>query len=108
MITLLPHNPAWKTYFEIEKQQLLQLELDTITRIEHIGSTAISGICAKPVIDILIGVSDLNEFTTANIRSIESLGYRYNSIFETVFPHRRYFQKNNRLGERTHQRIRSA
>jgi len=103
MITLLPHNPAWETDFEIEKQNILQLDIGNISHIEHIGSTAISNICAKPVIDILIGVKDLSKFTEASIRKIESLGYRYNSTFETIFPYRRYFQKDSHLGKRTHQ-----
>ncbi|KTD18250.1 bifunctional GrpB family protein/GNAT family N-acetyltransferase [Legionella jordanis] len=103
MITLEPHNPAWKAAFEVEKEQLLQLGIRNITQIEHIGSTAIPGICAKPVIDILIGVKCLSEFTSEYIQKIESLDYRYNPVFETVFPHRRYFQKDNEQGERTHQ-----
>ncbi|HAT7873661.1 bifunctional GrpB family protein/GNAT family N-acetyltransferase [Legionella pneumophila] len=103
MITLLPHNPAWKATFGIEKQQLLQLDIKNIIQVEHIGSTAIPGICAKPVIDILIGVKCLWEFTSEDIQKIESLGYRYNQVFESVFPHRRYFQKDNEHGERTHQ-----
>ncbi|WP_019215224.1 bifunctional GrpB family protein/GNAT family N-acetyltransferase [Legionella tunisiensis] len=103
MITLLPHNPAWKAAFGIAKQQLLQLDIKNIIQVEHIGSTAISGIYAKPVIDILIGVKSLSEFTSEDIQKIESLGYRYNQVFETVFPHRRYFQKDNEYGERTHQ-----
>ena len=103
MITLLPHDPAWKSAFKIEKDQLLQLGLRNITHIEHIGSTAILGIYAKPVIDILIGVKCLSEFTSENIQKIESLGYRYNQVLESVFPHRRYFQKDNEQGERTHQ-----
>lgn len=72
-------------------------------KIEHVGSTAINGMLSKPVIDILIGVENLDNCTTENIQQIESLGYRYNSVFETAFPFRRYFQKDNSQGKRTHQ-----
>lgn len=102
MITLLPHNSAWLAAFELEKKQLLQLNIKNIIQVEHIGSTAISGIHAKPVIDILIGVKCLHEFTSEDIQKIESLDYRYNQVFESVFPHRRYFQKTmNMVSERT-------
>lgn len=67
MITLLPHNTAWQAAFELEKKQLLQLDIKNIIQVEHIGSTAISGIHAKPVIDILIGVKCLREFTSEDI-----------------------------------------
>ena len=89
--------------FDAEKDRLLSLDIYQVIKIEHIGSTAIPGIYAKPVIDILIGVKDLNAFTDNDIQKIESLEYRYNPVFESVLPYRRYFQKENEQGERTHQ-----
>lgn len=103
MITLLPHDPIWSNHFNEEKDALLGLNIDTIIRIEHIGSTAILGIYAKPVIDILIGVKNLEQFTLDDIKKIETLGYVYNPTFEIILPNRRYFQKDNQQGIRTHQ-----
>lgn len=103
MITLAPYDLNWKSLFELEKERIKKLDIGCIVRIEHVGSTAIPGIYAKPVIDILIGVSNLNNFTEKEIQKIESLGYRYNPAFKTVLPYRRYFQKNNQQGVRTHQ-----
>lgn len=103
MITLMKYQTSWKTDFEEEKDSLFNLGLSNIVKIEHIGSTAVPGMSAKPVIDILIGVKDLNKFTTENVNRIESLGYRYNPVFEKIFPFRRYFQKENILDVRTHQ-----
>ncbi|WP_419419764.1 GNAT family N-acetyltransferase [Legionella sp. D16C41] len=103
MITLKAYNPNWKIQFQEEKTSLFNLGIANIIKIEHIGSTAIKGILAKPVIDILIGVNNLNTFTTTDIQQIESLGYRYNDAFETIFPFRRYFQKENSEGIRSHQ-----
>jgi GrpB-like predicted nucleotidyltransferase (UPF0157 family)/RimJ/RimL family protein N-acetyltransferase len=79
------------------------LPLNNLVNIEHIGSTAIPDIDAKPVIDILIGVKEIDVFSSEDIRHIESLGYRYNAVFETICPHRRYFQKDDIHGNRTHQ-----
>lgn len=47
MITLLPHNPGLNVAFGVEKHQLLQLGIKNIIQVEHIGSTAISGIYAN-------------------------------------------------------------
>jgi GrpB-like predicted nucleotidyltransferase (UPF0157 family)/predicted acetyltransferase len=103
MITLIPYSSNWPLLFEEEKNQLLDLGVNNIVAIEHIGSTAIPGIHAKPVIDILVGVRNLSEFTDKNISEVESLGYRYNPKFETVLPNRRYFQKEDLKDVRTHQ-----
>src|SRR5665213_1520642 len=103
MITLMPHDTAWIDLFIEETKQLLRLLNIPNLRIDHIGSTAIPTIMAKPVIDILIGVPDITQFSTTHCQLIESLGYRYVPAFEEVMPYRRYFQKNNSEGVRTHQ-----
>ncbi|HNX59304.1 MAG TPA: GrpB family protein [Spirochaetota bacterium] len=58
-IILTPHNPEWRFSFDREKSALLE-GLDPLRplRIEHIGSTAVRGIAAKPTIDILIAIPD--------------------------------------------------
>lgn len=69
-------------------------------RLHHIGSTAIPGIPAKPIIDILIEVVDiqaLDERTPA----IETLGYE--AMGEYGIPQRRYFRRDDASGNRTHQ-----
>ena len=103
MIILTPYNPTWPILFEEEKRKLQQILKDETTHIEHIGSTAIPGIYAKPIIDIQIGVNNINEFDSDKIKKIERLGYHYNKQFEAEFPNRRYFQKNDNQGNRTHQ-----
>jgi GrpB-like predicted nucleotidyltransferase (UPF0157 family) len=73
---------------------------DSSILIEHIGSTAVEGLSAKPVIDTIIGLPD---FKTAGdyIKSIKDLGYEYISRFEDVMPYRRFFTKES-SGIRTH------
>lgn len=103
MITLLPYNPIWPKLFAEEKEKI-QLALGKIaTHIEHIGSTAIPGIYAKPIIDILVGINSLDIFTNYHINKLETLGYVYRPDFESELPFRRYFQKNDAAGNRTHQ-----
>jgi GrpB-like predicted nucleotidyltransferase (UPF0157 family) len=56
-IILKEHNPAYKEWYQAEKEYLLNcLEGINIPRINHIGSTAVSGLTAKPTVDILLEV----------------------------------------------------
>jgi GrpB-like predicted nucleotidyltransferase (UPF0157 family) len=71
-----------------------------LLEIHHIGSTAIPGIRAKPVIDILAVVSDIARLDEASPRW-EALGYE--SMGEFGIPGRRYFRKDDAAGKRTHQ-----
>lgn len=102
-ITLMPYNSYWPDLFKNEKQLLLEKSGNTFLSIEHIGSTAIPGILAKPVIDIIIGVADLNKFDHDSIELIKSLEYKYIKDYEEHLPNRRYFQKDDSDGNRTYQ-----
>jgi GrpB-like predicted nucleotidyltransferase (UPF0157 family) len=75
-VKLVPHNPKWAELFEEEKQLLIKTFGDTILAIEHIGSTAIPGIPAKPIIDINVGVESLD--AARNMKEkFEKLGYEH-------------------------------
>lgn len=92
-IILKKYNKNWKEEYEKEKSNLLQKIGHIIDQIEHIGSTAISGMLAKPTIDICIGVSSLDRIDEKIIRILNSLGYKYLVYLEKGIPDRRYFQK---------------
>ncbi|MDJ0591536.1 MAG: GrpB family protein [Pleurocapsa sp. MO_226.B13] len=91
-IIIAKYNPDWKFLFQEEVVRLRRV-LDTtlINRIEHFGSTAVPGLAAKPVIDILIGVNSLVEARQAVISPLESLGYAYWS--DNPDPQRMFFVK---------------
>lgn len=73
----MPYDPSWPTRFEQEKQSLGRaLETWITGSIEHIGSTAIPGLAAKPVIDIMAGVEAL-EASRPAIDAVAHLGYCY-------------------------------
>ena len=61
-IVIVDYDSAWPQQFE-EEAMLLRQTLDStlITRIEHFGSTAVPGLAAKPIIDLLIGVTSLEQ-----------------------------------------------
>lgn len=70
-------------------------------QIEHIGSTAIPGLAAKPTIDILIGIKDL-EGAGGIIPLLQSAGYVYVPEFELDMPERRYFYKGRKVEDDFH------
>jgi len=89
-IIIVKYDPAWPAKFAGEAQKLREVLGDNLAAIEHAGSTAVPGLSAKPVIDILIGVPSL-EAAKAAIPKIEALGYGY--WREDTIPRRLYFVK---------------
>ena len=73
--TLTPYDNRWPRLFEDEAPRLV-LALAPVIAIEHVGSTAVPGLAAKPTIDIAVGVPTLELPTAANPR-MEELGYHY-------------------------------
>jgi GrpB-like predicted nucleotidyltransferase (UPF0157 family) len=73
-ITLAPYDVTWPRQFE-EHRQRIAAALDGVARrIEHVGSTAVQGLCAKPVIDVLVTVDD-DEEEAAYLIPLEKAGY---------------------------------
>jgi GrpB-like predicted nucleotidyltransferase (UPF0157 family) len=100
-ILIVDPNPAWPALFEAERARLQSVLGDQLILIEHIGSTSIAGLVAKPIIDLIAAVPDLNEAHTL-IELLRRAGYEYVSEFEAEMPERRYFRKRDARGERTH------
>jgi GrpB-like predicted nucleotidyltransferase (UPF0157 family) len=74
-IYVLPYFPSWPKHFEAERAWLEQVLAPWLVgSIEHIGSTAIPGLAAKPVIDIMVGVADLPSSRPA-IEALRELQY---------------------------------
>ena len=97
------YNPQWPQMFVAEKARLQQVVGQFVETIEHVGSTSVPGLAAKPVIDIMIGVKTLQIADEKCITLIESLGYEYYQAIESMMPTRRYFRKSDANGMRTHQ-----
>jgi GrpB-like predicted nucleotidyltransferase (UPF0157 family) len=87
-----PYNPEWVGKFQDEANHLLKVIPFNNVVIEHIGSTSVQGLSAKPIIDIMAGFETLED-ASASIASIETLGYRYIPEYEAQIPDRRYFHK---------------
>lgn len=81
-----PYDPDWTAKFEQEKA-VLETLLAPWRRgpIEHVGSTAVPGLCAKPVIDIMVGVTSLAESEPAKV-ALHRAGYQY-AAYKTEVMH---------------------
>lgn len=82
-VTLEPHNADWARMASEESARIAEAAGDIFLRVEHIGSTAIPGIAAKPTIDLMPIVWDLSELETRRER-IEALGYLWRGEFGIV------------------------
>lgn len=77
-VVVVPYDPAWPALFEREAASLrATAPPGIIRRIEHFGSTAVPGLAAKPVIDLLVEVRDLAEVRTVVAALLEAEGYEY-------------------------------
>jgi GrpB-like predicted nucleotidyltransferase (UPF0157 family) len=78
-IYLVEPDPSWPRLYASEAEVLRnEFGTDVIVRIHHYGSTAIPGIVAKPVIDILVEITDFEIARREMIPALEKLGYGYN------------------------------
>ncbi len=90
-VVIVDYDPAWPDRFERARDRLRGL-LPESARIEHVGSTAVPGLAAKPILDLLVGVARLAEFE-ACLGALESDGWHYVPEHEAVFPERRFLAK---------------
>ena len=93
---VVPHDPNWRQRYEDEAASLLDVLGDAVQEIHHMGSTAIPGICAKPIIDILVVAQDIVAINGFN-EIMRARGHRPKG--ENGIPGRRYFVKG---GEENH------
>jgi GrpB-like predicted nucleotidyltransferase (UPF0157 family) len=100
IIRVVPHDASWARSFDTEARRIADAVGDVVVRLHHIGSTAITGIRAKPIIDILMEVSELSELDRRTSQ-LEALGYE--AMGEFGSPGRRYFRREDQAGTRTHQ-----
>jgi GrpB-like predicted nucleotidyltransferase (UPF0157 family) len=74
LVKLEPYNDKWSKLFDEERELLSSQLKELIIAIEHVGSTSIEGLFAKPIIDIAIGVSSLDVIIELK-EKVKALGY---------------------------------
>ena len=105
-VAVVPYDPRWPVLFKEEKAHLLScLPKTLVKRIEHFGSTAVPGLAAKPIVDMLVEVTSLDETRQKIPFILEPKGYDY--FWRPMWgddtpPFYAFFIKRNAGGNRTH------
>lgn len=73
-ILLAEYDPSWPALFEREAQRIRSALGDAVLQLEHVGSTSVPGLAAKPRIDVLLVVSDSSD-ESSYVPALESAGY---------------------------------
>lgn len=74
IVRLATHHPAWKALYAAEAARLRAALGERALAVEHVGSTAVAGLRAKPILDIMVGVASLDA-TKGIVRDLETIGY---------------------------------
>jgi GrpB-like predicted nucleotidyltransferase (UPF0157 family) len=96
VVELVPHNEQWHQIFAEEAARLRNVIGEFVAAIEHVGSTSVCGIAAKPILDIAAAVSDKASGEKC-VAPLENIGYEYRG--ENGIEGRFYFVKGK---PRTH------
>ncbi len=99
-VCIATHDSRWATLFVEERDRLLDLFPDRFSAIEHIGSTAVPRLAAKPIIDILAGLRTIGE-ADALLEPLCANGYETSVEFNATLPDRRWLMRHA-IGRRTH------
>lgn len=76
-VEMVPYDPEWPDQFLVEAAALRSVLSEVVADVEHIGSTAVPGMWAKPVIDIMAGTHAPSQPSRGQIDALDSIGYRY-------------------------------
>lgn len=89
-LVIAPYSKDWPLQFAELHAQLQHAFTPDHAAVEHIGSTSVPGLSAKPIIDVLLGADSLDTIER-KIAIFERLGFEYITEYEAAFPTRRYF-----------------
>ncbi|MHA2501355.1 MAG: GrpB family protein [Candidatus Kariarchaeaceae archaeon] len=95
------YTPAWSIEFEKLKDELIELMGENFVEIHHVGSTAVEGLGAKPIIDILVTVTDIPQ-AEGLVESFTSSDFEYVPKYEKEMPYRRYFVRRKEESHLVH------
>ncbi|MEM8783341.1 MAG: GrpB family protein [Planctomycetota bacterium] len=98
-VRVMPHRAEWADGFAAEAARLRGALGPCCVAVHHVGSTAIPGIVAKPILDLLVE-ADAIEHVDARRDAVVALGYE--AMGEYGLPGRRYFRQDDDRGVRTH------
>jgi GrpB-like predicted nucleotidyltransferase (UPF0157 family) len=89
-IVIADYDPRWPDVYEAERARIVDAIGRWLEGIEHVGSTSVPGLAAKPIIDIMPGLRSLDD-ALHFVPAMEAIGYQYIPEYEDNLPERRYF-----------------
>ena len=104
-VEIVAYDSRWPGLFLHERARLVQMFPALVRRVEHFGSTAVPGLSAKPIVDMLVEVTSLDEVKTQIVPVLELAGYDYlwrPTTGDDTPPFYAWFIKRNHEGQRTH------
>lgn len=108
-IIIVDYNPDWPKLASIELKNIIKsVGKDNVSRIEHIGSTAIQGLCAKPTIDFLLEILNITNCDRL-IKQLEKIDYHYIPKPENPAPHMLFakgYSESGIIGQTFHIHVR--
>jgi GrpB-like predicted nucleotidyltransferase (UPF0157 family) len=91
-LVIVAYDPRWPELYEQEKAAILSAIGSRLVAIEHVGSTAVPGLGAKPIVDVMAGLPSLAD-AEACIAPLEALGYHFVPEVMRDLPDDRYFER---------------
>ena len=88
-VILEEYNSGWSKMFEDEKENLKKIFGNIALEIEHIGSTSVEGLSAKPIIDVAVGVESLKNFENIKDRFKEPYSVKEDSVSDEILIRKR-------------------
>lgn len=89
-IVIADYDPRWPAMYAEESARILEAAGEYLLGIEHVGSTSVPGLAAKPIVDIMPGLRALSD-APGIIAAMEGIGYQYIPDYEDELPERRFF-----------------
>ena len=100
-IEVVDYDRDWPRQYVAERDRIDAAIGDVALAIEHVGGTAVPGLPAKPVIDLMVGVEDIERAGPA-VAGLINLGYEYVPELESQLPDRRYFRRGSPESHHVH------
>ncbi len=108
-IFITDYNPEWPKLASIESRKIIEtVGKEFISRVEHIGSTAVPGLCAKPTIDFILEILEITNCDLL-IKQLQEIDYQYISHPENPAPHMMFakgYSKSGITGQTFHVHVR--
>jgi GrpB-like predicted nucleotidyltransferase (UPF0157 family) len=89
-VIVVPYDPRWPILFEESSAELRMALGPSILAVHHVGSTAVPGLCAKPILDVLVSVPNFDDAREL-FTQLDALGYEFRPDEE--IPDRHYFRR---------------